>query len=113
MYVKKLVGSTWATSSRQAISRASASSAAFEGCVVPVGADQRDADRAGVEAQRVRADHVAIDPAEPSLEDLAVSVDEKVVADVVPAVSLHVVELDPLDDRRSVRTACSRCAPAV
>jgi len=66
----------------------------------PVGPDQGDAHRAGVEAKRVRADDVAIDTAEPSLVDGAEAIDEKVVADVVPAVALHVVELDSLDDRR-------------
>ncbi len=63
--------------------------------VVP---DQRDTHGAGVEALRVRADHVPLDPAVPALEDLAEAVDEKVVADVVPAVSTHVVEVDAAHD---------------
>ena len=66
----------------------------------PVDPDQRDADRAGVEPLRVRADDVPLDPAEPALEHLAVLVDEEVVAEVVPAVPLHVVGLDPADDGR-------------
>ncbi len=65
-----------------------------------VRADDGDADRAGVEALRVRADDVALHPAAAALEHLAVPVDEEVVADVVPAVRLHVVELDPAHDRR-------------
>ena len=38
---------------------------------VRVGADHRDADRAGVEVRRVRADHPAVDAAVAALEDLA------------------------------------------
>ena len=67
--------------------------------VVP---EQRDSDRAGVEALCVRADDVPLDPAEATFEDLAVAVDEKVVADVVPAVSAHVVDLDRADDGRGL-----------
>ena len=63
-------------------------------------ADQRDADGAGVEPVRVRTDHVPRDPAGASLEDVAEAIDEKVVTDVVPAVSLHVVVLDAAHDRR-------------
>ena len=66
------------------------------GVVVP---DQRDAGRALVEALGVRSDDVAVDPSEAALEDLAVLVDEEVVADVVPAVREHVVALDAADDR--------------
>ena len=65
--------------------------------VVP---DQRHADRAGVEPLRVRTDHVPIDAAAATLVDRPEAVDEKVVADVVPAVSLHVVDLDSTHDRR-------------
>src|SRR5215203_2220472 len=62
-----------------------------------VAPDQRDPDRARVEPLRVRADHVPLDAAPAPLEDLAEAVDEEVVADVVPAVSEHVVDLDPAD----------------
>ena len=62
-------------------------------------ADHGDADRAGVEATGVRADHVAVDAAVAALVDGAVAVDEEVVADVVPAVRLDVVDLDPAQDR--------------
>jgi hypothetical protein len=63
-------------------------------------ADERDADRPGIEALCVGADDVPRDPAEPSLIDGSEAVDEEVVADVVPAVPLDVVELDRPDDRR-------------
>src|ERR1043166_8449575 len=39
-------------------------------------------------------------PPAPPLVDRAEAVDKKVVADVVPAVRLHVVDLDPAHDRR-------------
>jgi myo-inositol catabolism protein IolC len=42
----------------------------------------------------VRTDHVARDPALAALEHVAERVDEEVVADVVPAVRAHVVDLD-------------------
>ena len=58
-----------------------------------------DAERPGVEPFGVGADDVPVDPARPSLVDGAETVDEGVVADVVPAVSLHVVELDRPHDR--------------
>ena len=45
------------------------------------------------------SDHVPRDPARAALEDLAEPVDQEVVADVVPAVPLHVVALDRADDR--------------
>ncbi len=61
--------------------------------------EQRDANRTGVEPLGVGADHVPLDPAVAAFEDLAEAVDEEVVADVVPAVSLDVVELDRTDDR--------------
>ena len=41
-------------------------------------------------------------PAAAALEHLAVTIDEKVVADVVPAVGLDVVELDAAHDRRGL-----------
>jgi len=47
----------------------------------------------------VRADHVLVDPAVATFEHLPVLVDEKVVPDVVPAVALHVVDLDAAHDR--------------
>jgi len=46
-----------------------------------------------------RADHVLVDPAVATFEHLPVLVDEKVVPDVVPAVALHVVDLDAAHDR--------------
>ena len=70
---------------------------------VAVRPEQRDPDRAGVEPLRVRADDVPLDAAVAALEHLPVLVDEKVVADVVPAVALHVVDLDPAHDRRRLR----------
>ena len=66
-------------------------------------ADHGDADRAGVEAARIRADHVLVDAAVAALVDGAVAVDEEVVADVVPAVRLDVVDLDPAHDRGRLR----------
>ncbi len=66
-------------------------------------AEQRDPGGAGVEAFRVRADHVSLDAAATTFVDRAEPVDEKVVADVVPAVSLHVVDLDPAHDRGRLR----------
>ncbi len=62
-------------------------------------AEHCDPDRAGVEALRVGADDCLVDPPVAALEDLPVLVDEEVVADVVPAVPLHVVQLDPAHDR--------------
>ena len=49
-------------------------------------------------------------PARPS-KTCAEAVDEKVVADVVPAVPAHVVELDPAHDRRRTAPACSEFVP--
>ncbi len=68
----------------------------------PVRSEQRDTDRPGVEALRMRSDHVAVDSAEPAFVHRAEAVDEEVVADVVPAVPLDVVELDALHDRRGL-----------
>ena len=64
-----------------------------------VAAEDGDAHRAGVEALRVGAHDGPIDAARATLEHLAVLVDEKVVADVVPAVARHVVELNSPHDR--------------
>ena len=73
-------------------------------------ADQRDADAPRVEPERVRADHVPGDAAVPAFVDLAVPVDEEVVADVVPAVRLHVVDVDAAHDRgRLGRRVAVRC----
>ena len=66
---------------------------------VAVCPEERDSNGARVEPQCVRAHDVSIDSAEAALVDRPEAVDEKVVADVVPAVSLHVEELNPLDDR--------------
>src|SRR5438876_10031627 len=51
----------------------------------------------------MRTDHWFVDAAVTPLEDLPVLVDEKVVADVVPAVPLHVVDLDATHDRGGLR----------
>ncbi len=66
-------------------------------------ADERDSDRAGVESLRVRPDHVLVDAAAAAFVDRPEAVDEEVVADVVPAVALNVVDLDPAHDRRRLR----------
>ena len=76
-------------------------------------ADQRDPDRAAVEPLRVGADDRPRDPAVAALEDLAVLVDEEVVADVVPAVALHVVELDRPHDRGRLGLSSTSSTPAV
>src|SRR5205085_12312407 len=64
-----------------------------------VAADHRDAERTGVEAERMRADDRFVDAAVSAFEHLAVLVDEEVVADVIPAVALDVVDLDAAHDR--------------
>ena len=66
-------------------------------------AEQGHPDGAVVEAERMGTDDRLLHPAVAALEDLAVLVDEEVVADVVPPVSEHVVGLDPADDRRGLR----------
>ena len=105
-------GSTCATSSRQARSDVSAFCAAAVGAVSRVRPEQRDADRARVEAPRMRADDRLVDASVAPFVDRAEAIDEKVVADVVPAVALHVVQLDSLHDRGSlglrVRVAAGR-----
>ena len=96
-------GSTCAMSSRQASRLASAVRATAGGSARTVRSEHGDADRAGVEPFRMRADDGLVDAAVAALEDLPVLVDEKVVADVVPAVALHVVDLDPAHDRGRLR----------
>jgi hypothetical protein len=66
------------------------------------GADEGDAHGPGVEPAGVRADHRLGDPAGAALVDGPEAVDEEVVADVAPAVRLHVVGVDAPDDRRGV-----------
>src|SRR5712664_3560560 len=51
----------------------------------------------------MRTDDWLVDAAVTPLEDLPVLVDEKVVADVVPAVPFHVVDLDAAHDRGGLR----------
>src|SRR5207248_9579521 len=58
---------------------------------------------AEVEADGAGADDRLLHPAVSALEDLAVLVNEEVVAVLVPAVSDHVVELDPADDGGRLR----------
>ena len=81
-------------------------------CGGTVRPEHGNADRAGVEAFRVRSDHGLVDAAVATLEHLPVLVDEKVVADVVPAVALHVVDLDAAHDRGGLRSGV-RVVPAV
>ncbi len=69
---------------------------------VTVRADDRHAGRAGVVALRLRADDRLVDASGAALEDLAVAVDEEVVAQVVPAVGVAVVLRDAEDDPRRV-----------
>ena len=64
--------------------------------------DARDAGRDAVEPLGLGADDREVDPARAALEDLAVLVDEEVVADVVPAVVVAVVARDAEHDRRRV-----------
>ena len=61
--------------------------------------------RDGVAALRLRADDGLVDAARAALEDLAVLVDEEVVADVVPAVGVAVVARDAEHDRGRVLRA--------
>ena len=63
------------------------------------GSDHCDADGSGVEPSRVRSDDIPLAPAVAPFVHGAVAVDEEVVADVVPAVRLHVVHLDAPHDR--------------
>ena len=62
------------------------------------GPDAGDPGRDGVVALGLGADHGLVDAAGAALEDLAVLVDEEVVADVVPAVGVAVVAGDPEHD---------------
>ena len=66
---------------------------------VVVRPEDRNTARPGVETLRVCANDVLVDATVTTLEDLAVPVDEEVVADVIPAVPLHVVHLDAAHDR--------------
>ena len=68
-------------------------------------AERGHAGRDAVEALRLRADDRLVDPARAALEDLAVLVDEEVVADVAPAVVVAVVLGDAEHDPRRVRRA--------
>ena len=63
-------------------------------------ADVRDAGGLRVEALRVGADHRLVEPAGAALVERAVLVDERVVADVVPAVRVAVVAADREHDLR-------------
>ena len=67
---------------------------------IDIGPEDRNADGAAVEPERVCSDHVPVDAAVPTLVDGAEPIDQKVVADVVPAVRLDVVELDRANDGR-------------
>src|SRR5207302_1995773 len=62
----------------------------LRGSDVAVRAEDGDARRAPVEAERVGAHDVPLDTPVPPLVDRAEAVDEVVVADVVPAVRLNV-----------------------
>ncbi len=61
-------------------------------------AEDRDAGRLAVPAVGVRAEDGLVDAALTTLEDLAALVDEEVVAEVAPAVGLHVVDVQRPDD---------------
>ena len=61
-------------------------------------ADVRDPRRDRVEALRLRSDHGLVETAGPALVERAVLVDERVVADVVPAVRVAVVAAHGEDD---------------
>ena len=63
-----------------------------------MGAEHGDAGRDAVVALRLGADHRRVDAAGSALEDLAVLVDEEVVAEVVPAVGVAVVAGDAEHD---------------
>ena len=63
-------------------------------------ADRGDRGRLGVEALRVGADDRELEAAGAALVDRAVAVDERVVADVVPAVRVDMEAADPEDDAR-------------
>ena len=78
-----------------------------------VRSEEGDTDGARVEPLRMRAYDVAVGTAEPPLVDRPEAVDEKVVADVVPAVPLHVEELDSLHDRSRFRPRIAVAASGV
>src|SRR5690606_9366981 len=62
-------------------------------------AEPRDADRVRVVATGLRPDDELVERAAAPLVDRAEAVHEELVADVGPAVRLHVVAVDALDDR--------------
>src|SRR5829696_1907530 len=62
-------------------------------------ADRRDRGRQGVEALRLGADHGPLQPPGAALVERPVAVDERVVADVVPAVAVDVEATDAEHDR--------------
>ena len=92
-------GSTWARSRRHASRRASELAAPHAGSRRREASDHRDPDGAGVEPPRVRADDVLVGAAVAAFVHSAEAIDEEVVADVVPAVRLHVIQLDASHDR--------------
>ena len=96
-------GSTCARSSRHASRFASDCACLRRDGQGAVLTEDRNANRAGVEALGVSADDVPVDTPVAAFEDGPEAIDEKVVADVVPAVPLHVVELDRPHDRRRLR----------
>ena len=101
------IGTPWTDSFQPISARARPcprASAAIEREVAEAG----DAGRGAVPALRLRADDGLVDPARTALEDLAVLVDEEVVADVVPAVAVAVVAGDAEHDRRPSPPARSR-----
>ena len=93
---------------RERVARGRAGSARV--AIVP---DHGDADGAGVEALRVGADDVPVDAAVATLVDRAVAVDEKVVADVVPAVRLARGRAGSRARSPPPARACRRSCPAV
>jgi len=65
-----------------------------------VGAEERDPGRPRVEAVGVGADDALARPAVTTHVDRPEAVDEEVVADVVPAETARVVDVDPTHDAR-------------
>src|SRR5205823_13534667 len=61
-------------------------------------ADDGHARRVDVETECVGAGHGPVDAAAPSLPDPAEAIEEEAVADVAPAVRVHVVRLDRPQD---------------
>ena len=64
-----------------------------------MGANHGHSRRDGVVALGLRPDHRLVDPAGAALENLAVTIDEQLIADVVPAKHIAVVVLDRAHDR--------------